>query len=140
VVTAQALPSLGLGLPWWNRTVVDLLLSPMHPLLSRSIVVLRFRGRRTGRSVTVPVQYAELDARTLVVLVGDADAKTWWRSFREGPHPVLVRLRGADRSGTGAVVPAQDPAYADLARGYAAQQPRAELASGATLVRVDLDV
>ena len=138
VVTGQALPSLELGLPWWNRTVVDLLLSPLHPVLSRSVVVLRLRGRRTGRSVTLPVQYAEAEPGTLVVYVADAAGKTWWRSFASGRHPVSVRLRGHSFEGSGSVVPVEDPAYADLASAYTAAQPRVTLPADATLVRIQL--
>ena len=138
VVTGQALPSLELGLPWWNRTVVDLLLSPLHPFLSRSVAVLRLRGRRTGRSVTLPVQYAEADPRTLVVYVADAASKSWWRSFDGAEHPVAVRLCGQSLQGSGAVVPVEDPTYADLAAAYTARQPRVTLPADATLVRVRL--
>ena len=138
VVTGQALPSLECGLPWWNRVVVGLLCGPLHRVMSHSLVLLRFRGRRTGALVTLPVQYAAIDATTLVVYAADAGRKTWWRSFREAEHPVEVRLRGAVRRGTGRVLGADDPAYAVLAAAYAARQPRVMLPADATLLRLTL--
>jgi len=138
VVTGQALPSLELGLPWWNRTVVDLLCSPLHPVMSRSLALLRFRGRLSGSSVTLPVQYAEAGASVIVVYVAEAVNKTWWRSFRDADHPVDVRLRGAVHAATGRVVGADDPGYAELAAAYAAQQQRVKLPADATLVRLTL--
>jgi hypothetical protein len=138
VVTGQALPALDLGLPWWNRVVVDLLLSPLHVLMSRGMVVLRFRGRRSGASVTLPVQYAELDPSTFVVYVANAEDKTWWRSFAT-EHPVDVALRGSRQSGSGHVVALSSPEHEAASTAYAARQPRVTLPPDATLVVVRLD-
>lgn len=138
VVTGQALPSLESALPWWNRVVVGLLCSPLHRVMSGSLVLLRFRGRRTGSLVMLPVQYVEPDGSTLLVLVGDADHKTWWRSFRDCEHPLEVRLRGGLRSGTGRVLTSDDPSCAALAAAYAARRPRVVPPAGATLVRITL--
>ncbi len=138
IVTGQALPALELGLPWWNRAVVDLLLSPLHAVMSRGAVVLRFHGRRSGRVVTLPVQYAELDTSTLVVYVANADLKTWWRSFTS-EHPVDVVLRGRRRSGTGHVVERPSEEYSAAAAAYTTAQPRVTLPSTASLVIIRLD-
>jgi hypothetical protein len=138
VVTGQSLPALDLGLRWWNRVVVDLLLSPLHVVMSRGAVVLRFRGRRSGTSVTLPVQYAELDASTLVVYVANADLKTWWRSFTS-EHPVDVAIRGRRRSGTGHVALRPSEEHTAAAAAYTAGQSRVTLPPAATLVVVRLD-
>lgn len=137
VVTGQALPALDVGLPWWNRVVVDLLLSPWHVLMSRGVVVLRLRGRRSGRSITLPVQFADLDGSTFVVYAAHADRKSWWRSFSV-EHPVDVRLRGHSRSGIGYVVSSPSSEHDAAAAAYRSRQPRVSLPQHATLVVVRL--
>ena len=59
---------------------------------------LAVRGRRTGRVVRFPVQYA-VDGDDLVVVPGHADRKSWWRNLRGEGAAVRVRLRGEDRTG-----------------------------------------
>lgn len=107
-----------------NRIVETILGSPAHPMLSRSIVLIRYTGRRTGDEHTLPVQYADTH-HGLVVVVGRSETKSWWRNFTElGQAQVLLRgtwtpmtahaLRGAD-----------DPeAVTPLLRAYAQRFPK----------------
>jgi deazaflavin-dependent oxidoreductase (nitroreductase family) len=85
-----------------NRCVRALLRSPLHGALSRSVVLLSFRGRRSGRWFTTPVQYAPW-ADALVVVPGHADRKQWWRNL-EGGAPVRLHLRGRDVDADAALV------------------------------------
>lgn len=80
-----------------NALAAAVLLSPMHRLVSRSLLLLTYAGRRSGTEYTLPLQYVE-DEGTLRIWAGDADAKTWWRNFA-APTTVEVRLRGRDLSG-----------------------------------------
>jgi len=83
---------------------VDLVLrSPVHWLLSRGLALITVTGRRSGRRYTIPVGYLET-ADAVVVLVGDAPSKTWWRNYIQ-PGPIEVRLRGGLRSGSAVVIP-----------------------------------
>lgn len=75
-----------------NPIVTAVLRSPMHPMLSRSVLLLTVRGRRTGTWYTVPVGYISQDG-TLVVLVANRQVKAWWRNL-EGGAPVVLVLRG----------------------------------------------
>ena len=70
-----------------------LLRSPLHGLLSGSVLLVTYRGRRSGRGFTLPVQYGR-DEDAFVVTVGTPGAKQWWRNFT-GPRPaeLLVRRR-----------------------------------------------
>lgn len=58
-----------------NACVSTLLRSPFHRLLSWSTDLLRYRGRRTGRQITMPTQYAECGS-DVVILHGRPDTKT----------------------------------------------------------------
>ena len=93
-----------------NRIVVALLQSPVHPLLSGGVDLVRFEGRRSGRTITTPTQYARM-GDDVVILVGHPDHKTWWRNFEtERDVDVLVRgtwlrlrarvVRGSDEPGS----------------------------------------
>jgi hypothetical protein len=85
-----------------SRCVGALLRSPAHRLLDGQLVLLTYRGRRSGHGLSVPVAYAR-DGRDLVVYVGHHEAKQWWRNF-EQPEPVHVRLRGAHCAGVARAV------------------------------------
>jgi len=92
-----------------NACVSTLLRSPFHRLLSRSTDLLRYRGRRTGRQITMPTQYAECGS-DVVILVGRPDTKTWWQNFRtERDLELLIRGRWSTMTAA-AVVGSADPA------------------------------
>ena len=83
--------------------LVDLVLrSRLHWLLSRGLALITVTGRRTGRRYTIPVGYLET-SDAVVVLVGDAPSKTWWRNYVR-PGPIEMRLRGVPRYGRAVVV------------------------------------
>lgn len=76
--------------------------SPLHRVLSRAVLVLTVRGRRSGRRYSFPVMYAE-DADSIWVFPADAEHKTWWRNLAE-PGPVTVRVRGRIMAGSGETI------------------------------------
>ncbi|WP_327002189.1 hypothetical protein OHA72_44785 [Dactylosporangium sp. NBC_01737] len=63
-----------------NRTVLRLLSSPLHILLSRRICELSYVGVVTGLRHVLPVEYAQ-DGDRILVLAADAATKRWWRNF-----------------------------------------------------------
>ena len=85
------------------------LATPLHRIMSSRLMILRFTGRKTGRSYTTPVSYV-LDGNSLLVPAGGA----WRRNLEAGPR-ARVRLRGAWRTVTAEVV--REPALADLLLG-----------------------
>jgi hypothetical protein len=78
--------------------VTAVLRSPLHGMLSKSLMLLTVTGRMSGRSFTFPVQYVR-EGKEVLVLAGRAEGKTWWRNLLE-PAPVLMRIRGHEVSGT----------------------------------------
>ena len=85
-----------------NKVTMLLLRSPLHALFSKALVLVSYTGRRTGRAVSLPVQYA-LAGDTVWVLVGRPDTKSWWKNFADGA-PARLRLRGEWVDETGTVV------------------------------------
>jgi deazaflavin-dependent oxidoreductase (nitroreductase family) len=94
-----------------NRVVSAVLRSRAHRVLSRSALLLRYRGRRSGRVYTVPVQYVERDGELLLFAMG-AERKQWWRNLHGAEVEVL--LRGTWRHASARVVRGD----AELARRY----------------------
>jgi hypothetical protein len=117
-----------------NRVVLAVLRSRLHRLLSGAVVELRVRGRRTGRLVVLPVQYAR-DGNVLVVLPGHAGRKTWWRNLAGGAE-VSVRLRGDLRRGRAELLEARTPAFRAARDRYLRRFPRAAAATSASPVLV----
>ncbi len=133
LVSGVFLPSLD-GPPVRDRVVVRTLGSPLHRLLDGSLLALRVRGRVTGRSFELPVQYA-VDADGLVVVPGRSETKTWWRNLIR-PGPVEVLLDGSWSPGDGRVLRPGDAGYRAARRTYALRWPRVPLPESAPLVRV----
>jgi hypothetical protein len=113
-----------------NRIVVWLLGSGLRPLLEKAVAVLRYTAR-SGAQITLPVQVAR-DRGRIVVLVGNADKKHWWRHFTT-PTAVDVWHDGQWRTGSGTVMIGRDGEAADA---YRRAHPRLTVPANATFVLV----
>lgn len=93
-----------------NDLVAAVLRSPLHGILSGSVALVRYTGRRSGRTIVTPVQYVTI-GEDVVIVSARPETKTWWRNFtREGDIEVLVRgtwrplraraVSGAEEPGT----------------------------------------
>ena len=81
-----------------NPVVRLLLGSPLHRLVSSSLVILAYQGRTTGRWHCLPCMYAR-DGQDLYIVAAQPDRKLWWRNLRQ-PARVRLRLQGRDVEGT----------------------------------------
>ena len=83
-----------------NGVAVGLIKAPiLGNLIGRGLVVVRYVGRRSGKTFEIPVGYRRT-GDALVIGVASPDAKNWWRNFLgEGGPITLVDLDGADRTG-----------------------------------------
>src|SRR5215207_998268 len=81
-----------------NPFVCMMLRSPLHRILSNSVLLLTFTGRKTGKLYTIPVGYTpEGDTLTLF------SSKSWFKNLRGG-RPVVVHLQGQGRTGRAEVI------------------------------------
>lgn len=94
-----------------NPAIVRLLHSPLHGVASRGLMTIGYRGRRSGRAITLPVGYQRHDDR-IDVLVSKAPRKRWWRNFEE-PGRVELCVRGERLQGTATLIDSGDPAFVD---------------------------
>ncbi len=104
-----------------------------HRLLGPHLAVIGYTGRRTGRRHELPVVTAPCPGG-LVVLVGGADGKTWWRNLEDGPRDVTVRRHGQGMSCRARLVHSGDPGREEAASAYRATFPRVAVAPGDPLV------
>jgi hypothetical protein len=75
-----------------NPVVRGVLVSPLHPMLDRALLVLHVVGRRSGRVYRIPVSYLDLGEARLVV------TQHSWRANLRGVSEVGATLRGRQQS------------------------------------------
>lgn len=102
-----------------NPLIRALLGSPAHRLLSRDLLVLTYRGRRSGRPFALPLSYVTLGERVYLCTRNSR----WCGNFAVAA-PVEVRLAGRRRAATAVVVPSRSPEALDALRAFLTHNPR----------------
>ena len=67
--------------------------SPVHGMVSKSVLLITFTGRRSGKTYTTPVDYSQDGDQVTIFTHAD-----WWKNLRGGA-PVTLRIRGRDLQG-----------------------------------------
>ena len=67
--------------------------SPVHAMVSKTILLITFTGRKSGMTYTTPVSYSQYDDQVYIFTHA-----VWWKNLRSGP-PVTLRLRGREFQG-----------------------------------------
>jgi hypothetical protein len=81
-----------------NPTLKAMLHSPLHNGISKRLMILRFKGRKSGKQFNIPVGYVQ-SGNTVRL----ATQSPWYKNF-VGSAPVQMRLRGKERKGVAEVV------------------------------------
>ncbi len=76
----------------WNPIVRFLLRSPLHGMMSKSLMLITYTGKKSGNEYTLPVTYLE-DGNTIYVMPGMPEKKVWWHNI-DSNTPVKLTLRG----------------------------------------------
>lgn len=113
-----------------NPIIKLILRSPLHGLISKSILLITYTGRKSGKQYTVPVNYVR-DGTTL--LTTSLRTRVWWRNL-QGGTPVRVRVAGADIQGVGDAITSPQAVAAALMT-YLQSAPRAARYFGVALDR-----
>ncbi|WP_372810488.1 nitroreductase/quinone reductase family protein [Litorivivens sp.] len=74
-----------------NFLVKPLLRSPLHWLLSSSVALIRFTGRKSGKQFETPVAFTKFDGEFLICLTETRD-RQWWRNYRK-PWPMALKYK-----------------------------------------------
>ena len=85
--------------PLFNAPIAAIAASPRFGArLRRSVTLITYTGRRSGRTFNIPVAYRrrgdEID-----IAANLPDAKTWWRNFLGDGAPMSLTLDGIEQSG-----------------------------------------
>jgi hypothetical protein len=75
-----------------NRLLIPLLQSRAGGRLGARLAVVEYVGRRSGRQHRLVTQYV-IEGNRVLIMVGLAERKTWWRNFLT-VHPLHLRLAG----------------------------------------------
>lgn len=79
--------------PFLNRTMKFVLRSPMHGVVSKSVLLITFTGRKSGKTYTTPVSYSQYNDQVYIFTHA-----TWWKNLQNG-GPVSLRIRGRELQG-----------------------------------------
>jgi len=108
---------------YFNPVARFLLATPLHSLMSGRLMLLRFTGRKTGRSYTTPVSYVRAGDSLLVPGGG-----VWWKNLERGPH-AQVCLRGVWSRVTPEVI-SEPSAMAELMQRMLVENPAIAVFTG----------
>jgi len=81
-----------------NPAMAWLLRSRMHGITSKTIMLLTFTGRKSGKEYTTPVSYVR-DGDRVRVMTGFP----WWRNLRDGEE-VAMLIAGVEHRGSATAV------------------------------------
>ena len=90
-----------------NPAIKGLLGSRFAGPMGKSLMLLRFTGRRSGTVYTTPVGYVR-EGESVVVVT--SPTYTWWKNIRDGAD-VEVCLDGTWRKAHARVLPTDDPDF-----------------------------
>ena len=79
-----------------NPLTTALLRSPLHRIASGTIVLLHFRGRKSGREFVTPLSYTR-ENETVRFL--SAHGTRWWMNLRDEPVPVSIETARETHTG-----------------------------------------
>lgn len=79
--------------PIVNKSMRFILRSPLHGLVSKTILLITFTGRKSGKSYTTPVSYSQVDDQVYVFTHA-----AWWKNLGSRAR-VTLRIRGREFQG-----------------------------------------
>jgi deazaflavin-dependent oxidoreductase (nitroreductase family) len=79
--------------PVVNSFMKFVLRSPAHGMVSKSVLLISFTGRKSGKTYTTPVSYSQAGDQVYIFTHA-----TWWKNLRDGA-PVTLRIQGRDLQG-----------------------------------------
>lgn len=79
--------------PSINAVMKFMLRSPLHGMISKTVLLITFTGRKSGKFFTTPVSYSQAGDRLTIFT-----HSTWWKNLKKDA-PVTLRLRGRETQG-----------------------------------------
>jgi len=79
----------------------------MHAVVSKSVLLISFTGRKSGKTYTTPVSYSQSGDQVYIF-----SHANWWKNLLGGA-PVTLRIRGQELQGIAEPVAEDKQAVAD---------------------------
>jgi len=79
--------------PFVTQAMKFILCSPVHGMVSKTVLLITFTGRKSGKTYTTPVDYSQDGDQVTIFTHAD-----WWKNLRGGV-PVTLRIRGRELQG-----------------------------------------
>lgn len=79
--------------PYVNHAMKFVLRSPVHGMVSKTVLLITFTGRKSGKTYTTPVSYSQYDDQVYIFTHA-----VWWKNLRSSA-PVTLRIRGRELQG-----------------------------------------
>jgi len=79
--------------PYVNSAMKFVLRSPVHGMVDKTVLLITFTGRKSGKTYTTPVDYSQDGDQVTIFTHAD-----WWKNLRNGA-PVTLRIRGRELQG-----------------------------------------
>lgn len=92
--------------PIVNRGMKFILRSPLHGMVSKTILLITFTGRKSGKTYTTPVSYSQFDDEVYIFTHAN-----WWKNLYGGA-PVSLHIRGREFQGVGETIAGDKQAVA----------------------------
>ncbi len=92
--------------PFVNHAMKFVLRSPVHGIVDKTVLLISFTGRKSGKTYTTPVDYSQDGDRVTIFTHAD-----WWKNLRGGA-PVTLRIRGRELQGLAEPIVEDKPAIA----------------------------
>lgn len=73
-----------------NSFISWVLRSPLHGMLSNTMLLITVKGIKTGKTYTTPVEYFRQDGSLWIMTFR---RRTWWKNLRDGAQVTLL-LKG----------------------------------------------
>ena len=77
---------------WFNPIMCWLLRSPLHSLASKNMMLMTYKGRKSGKFYTTPMNFLPMGEALYTTSTRE---RVWWRNLRGGAE-VRLRLQGQD--------------------------------------------
>jgi hypothetical protein len=79
--------------PFVNKAMKFVLRSPAHGMVSKTVLLITFNGRTSGKAYTTPVSYSQSGNQVTIFTHA-----AWWKNLQSGA-PVSIYLRGRELTG-----------------------------------------
>jgi len=103
-----------------NPLMSALLRSPLHSPMSKSILLITFEGRRSGRTYTLPVSYSREGS---TVRCFTSRRNSWWRNLQDGAD-VSLFVRRKESHGRAEAIHDDPKRIRDAVAAHLARLPR----------------